>query len=240
LLDGATGPITNVAIKRALVPADAGGGEHAGAAGAGGEAPTQERWILALCTQQLAFVIRLQPSVQLLHRIAAPVDLPAVWPCLAWRDSTPVAPVVATAVSALDLLRPGSLTPAEPGLAAAPDLAAPLLVVAWGCQLQLLQLFHEQPAGSAAPEDAAGAAMRIEQLGRYEGDAEIISLAWLRSGPLLALDSRHFLHAFDAEIQARAGLCAPCLAPHLLKATSPPTTSPSCRSATYCRCSRCS
>ena len=117
-------------------------------------------------------------------------------------SSPPAAPVVATAVSALDLLRPGSLTSAEPGLAAAPDLsAAPLLVVAWGCQLQLLQLFHEQPAGPE--EDAAGAGMRIEQLGRFEGDAEIISLAWLRSGPLLALDSRHFLHAFDAELQER-------------------------------------
>ena len=55
MLDGATGPITNVAIKRAAVPGDAGGSEHAGAAA--GEAATHERWILALCTQQLAFVI---------------------------------------------------------------------------------------------------------------------------------------------------------------------------------------
>ena len=68
-----------------------------------------------------------------------------------------------------------------------------MLVVAWGRQLQLLQLCED------GAED--GVTTRIKQLGVYEGDSEIISIAWLRGGPLLVLDSTYNLHAFDAELQ---------------------------------------
>ena len=50
-------------------------------------------WLLAVCTERVAFVIRLVPAVQLLLRIAAPSSFAALslnpsaaLPCLAWRS----------------------------------------------------------------------------------------------------------------------------------------------------------
>ena len=105
-------------------------------------------------SSRLFFYPRLEPTVQLLHRIPAPPGLSATCtPALAWRDTRPAPPTATSAVTALALVTPANFAEKIAEGAAAPEAATPTatsaghacgvggatLAIAWGRRLQLLR-----------------------------------------------------------------------------------------------------